>query len=381
MKQSLSLPAAILITACGASAPRSETPRPREVVEMEEMRITASRGDDGDLELASYDAEMLFTRATALLNSQRCSEAVALYDRLANEFPTSRYLSPALYNAGLCLQDTGQHEPAADRYERLLRETPGSPDVKHARLQLASVLVHLERWERAIQVTDDVLALEDLSADERVEAMARRAQALLGLERVDEAQTQARSAIAYWRARDEADAVRNNFHVAAANFVLADTIRRQGEAIAIPQAEVQTQHEVLEQKAQLLLQAQREYFNVMQHRNAHWAAAAGYRIGAMYDHLWGEIMTAPTPPPRNPLPGGTEGVYEHEYRLELARLVKPLLRHSIRYWELTLMMVERTGVRTDWAERVREDLERARTRLLEQPEGQGGLPASQTTAP
>lgn len=341
---------------------------------MEEMRITARRTEEGDLHLTSYDAEMLFARGTELLNRQQCPQAVELYDRLANEFPTSRYVSPALYNAGLCLADTGELEEAAARYERLLSATPDSPDVRHARFQLAGLSVELERWERGVEVADALLGAEDLSPDERMEAMARRAQALLGGGRVEEAQRQARTAMAYFRTRTEADAVRDNFFAAAANYVLAETVRLDGEAIAIPVAEVQTQHEVLERKAQILLDAQREYFNVMQHRNAHWAAAAGYRIGAMYDHLWEEITTAPIPPPDDPLPEGSEAIYEQEYRLELARLVKPLIRHSIRYWELTLMMVERTGVRTEWSERLRRDLERARQRLLDQPEGPGGLP-------
>jgi hypothetical protein len=47
--------------------------------------------------------------------------------------------------------------------------------------------------------------------------------------------------------------------------------------------------------------------------------------------------------------------------------VEPLIRHAIRYWELTLMMVERTQSQTPWAERIREDLERARQRLITEP--------------
>lgn len=347
---------------------------------MEELRITARQTEDGEFEFTSYDAETLFRRGTELLGQQRCTEAVELYDRLADEFGTSRYASPALYNAGLCLQDAGELPAAADRYERLLRELPAAPDTKHARFQLAAISVELERWDRTVEVADELLARDDLSPDERMEAMARRAQALLGAESVEEAERQARTAISYFRTRSEEDAVRDNFFAAAAGFVLAESIRQRGEAVTIPQAEVETQHQVLERKAQYLLEAQREYFNVMQHRNAHWAAAAGYRIGAMYDRLWAEIMNAPTPPPRNQLPQGTEDVYQQEYRLELARLVKPLLRHSIRYWELTLMMVERTGVRTEWGERVRADLERARQRLIEQPEGQGGTDAPPAAA-
>lgn len=364
----------LILVACGGTAPRPEAPTDdRDVVEMEELRITARRTEDGQLELSSYDAEMLFRRGFELMSSRRCPEAVEHYDRIADEFPSSRYVSPALYNAGLCLQDTGRYEASAERYERLLRERPESADVKHARFQLASVLVELERWERAVEVAESLLADEELTPDERMEAMARRAQGLLGAEELDEAERQARSAVSYYGTRSADDQVRDNFFIAAANFVLAEVLRQRSEAIAIPRADVEEQHRVLEQKAQLLLDAQREYFNVMRHRHAHWAAAAGYRIGAMYDRLWEEIMAAPTPPPDDPLPEGTEGVYEEEYRLELARLVKPLIRHSIRYWELTLMMVERTGVQGEWKERLREDLGRARERLLEAPEGRGGL--------
>jgi hypothetical protein len=116
-----------------------------------------------------------------------------------------------------------------------------------------------------------------------------------------------------------------------------------------------------------MLRAQTEYFNTMSLTNAHWAAAAGYQVGAMYDGFWHAIMGAPTPPPRNPLPPGSEQAYADEYHRELARLVEPLIRHAIRYWELTLMMVERTQSQTPWAERIREDLERARQRLITEP--------------
>ena len=47
------------------------------------------------------------------------------------------------------------------------------------------------------------------------------------------------------------------------------------------------------------------------------------------------------------------------------RRIRPLLRHAIHYWELTLLMGERTGVRTEWLERTRADLGRMRSTLLE----------------
>jgi PAS domain-containing protein len=127
-------------------------------------------------------------------------------------------------------------------------------------------------------------------------------------------------------------------------------------------------------RAQLLLDAMREYANTITHTtsivqtNPKWAAASGYRIGAMYDKLWHDLMSAPVP---KTLSEGAKELYPKE----LAKLIKPLLRHAIRYWELTLMMAERTGTQGEWVDKTRGDLERTRALMLEQPPGLGGLPA------
>jgi hypothetical protein len=75
---------------------------------------------------------------------------------------------------------------------------------------------------------------------------------------------------------------------------------------------------------------------------------------------------------------GGEG--EKVYHDELAKLIKPLIRHAIRYWEMTLMFIERTGMKTTWGEKTKTDLARVRALLLEQPAGDGGLPPAQPQA-
>ncbi len=42
------------------------------------------------------------------------------------------------------------------------------------------------------------------------------------------------------------------------------------------------------------------------------------------------------------------------------------------------MMIERTGVETEWSAHIREDLERARARLLEQPDATPGTTETAT---
>ena len=366
----------VVLAACAGRQTTSTTPTPQsEVRQLEPMRITATVDEGGAVEMGAYDAEMLFRQGNAQLESGHCDQAIPLYDRVADEFPDSRFVSPSLYNAGLCFMEGDELADAAARFERLLRETPTSGDVKHARFQLAHVYLGLERWAESLAQAETLLHLDGLTPDERVEAMARAAQAELGADHPREAAERARSALAYARTRPEDDRVQQVYHLAAANFVYAETLRLRAEAVQLPEGGVAVQRPVLERRAQLILAAQTEYFDTMRHTHPEWAAAAGYRIGEMYDHFWEAITTAPVPPPSRQLTDEERALYDQEYRASLARLVKPLIRHSIRYWELTLLMVERTGVSTEWTERIRADLERARQRLLSQPDGPEGIDA------
>lgn len=350
----------LLLVGCGASAtPASTTARL-----LEETRIVAMRDGTGGYRFDTYSAEDLFRQGTALQADNHCADAVTRYDRIAEEFPSSRYLSPSLYNAALCLQQTGELEASAAHYYRLVDHLPDSEDARIARLQLTGVLITLERWEEALASANLLLARTDLPSDERLEAMARRAQALFGMRRLDEATTAADDAGVYYRTRRGDEVIVEPYFAAAAMFVRAESIRARSEAIAIPAGDVHGQHEALEHRAQLILDAQRAYFDTIRLTDAHWAAAAGYRIGSMYETLYADMTAAPVPPPTEAMNDQQLAMYRDAYRAELRSRVEPLVRHAIRYWELTLVMVERTGVDTQWAIRTRSELERARTLLV-----------------
>jgi TolA-binding protein len=362
--------ALVTVSACSSAGSGRPTTPQRQSIQMEELRITAKRGAQG-YEFDAYDASDLFTQATDLLNKKQCREAVVLYDRVAKEFADGEYASASLYNAGLCLQALGDFAPSADHYAALRERYPDSPDRRDASFQLAEVLVQLSRWTEAQAVADELLARTDLSSDERLEAMARRAQALLGLEQFDQAESYARGALSFYHTRPADDPIKDDFFAAACNYVLAETFRQREQAMSFPEG-LEPQKQVLLRRAELLLDAQREYFNTISLNNLdnyHWAAASGYRIGGMYDELWHAIMAAPVP---KTLPPEGHAIYHDA----LASLIKPLIRHAIRYWELTQMFIERTGIQTPWAEKIKTDLDRVRSLLLQQPPGPGGVPAT-----
>ncbi|MGE0792476.1 MAG: tetratricopeptide repeat protein [Sandaracinaceae bacterium] len=363
-----SLLTALTLAACGASTPRSSLPEGSTVHTMDELRIVASRGEDGSVDFESYDAGQLFEAGTRLVQTGRCREGVErFYDRLVREFPTSRYAPVALYNSAICLQQGGELEASIPYFRQLLELAPDGRDGRHGALQLAQVYVELERWDDALELTERVLLREDLTSAERLEGLARRAQALLGVGRRDDAERQARNALSYYRLQQNgSNAIADPYFAAAVNFVLAESIRQRSEAIPIPAATATAQHEVLDQRAQLLLDAQREYFNTIRLTAPEWSAASGYRIGSMFEQLWQALMQAPIPPPSRELAESTMPIYREEYRAELARHIRPLLRHAIHYWEMTLLLIEQTGLHNEWTQRTRQDLERMRGLVLEQ---------------
>ncbi len=349
---------ALALTACAGRAPVAATPN--QVVTMEAVRIVAKHDDRGQYSFESYDAEELFSRANGELDAGRCPEAIALYDRITAEFAASRYASAGYYNAGLCLARLGDREGALQRFESLLSRLPESPDVKHAAFQVGHLRADLHDWQPALEQAEALLARADLDAAERVEAMALRSQALLGLNDLEQAERQAQQALAY--ARTHADELPDDpFYVAAANFVVAETLRLRAEAMAFPETTQEEQREVLLKRAQLLLDAQREYFNAIRYALPHWAAASGQRIGAMYEKLWRDIMGAP-------IPGAVPEAVKAVYPQELAKMIRPLLHHAIRYWELALQMVEGAEAQAAWVQTTRQDLERVRLILATSPE-------------
>ncbi len=376
---------------CGASAPSQSTTARL----LEETRIVAQRDATGGYRFDTYSAEDLFRQGTTLQADGHCSDAVARYDRIADEFASSRYLSPALYNAALCLQQTGQLTASAAHYYQLVDHLPGSEDAKVARLQLAGVLITLERWEEALASADLLLARTDLQSDERLEAMARRAQALLGMRHLEQASQAADDAGVYYRTRRGDEVITDPYFAAASMFVRAEAIRARSETMVLPPTDVATQHEILEQRAQLILDAQRAYFDTIRLTNAHWAAAAGFRIGSMYETLYADLTGAPVPPPAEVMNDQQLALYQDAYRAELRHRVEPLVRHAIRYWELTLLMVERTQTdESQWVERTRAELDRARAMLatgalpsqdradaLADPRGGGAAPEAPPAAP
>jgi hypothetical protein len=107
---------------------------------------------------------------------------------------------------------------------------------------------------------------------------------------------------------------------------------------------------VLEQRCQLLLDAQSAYSDSMRAYDAHWSAMAGYRITELYQRLHQDLMAVQPPPSadterRRQL---FEGAVRTRYSILLTK-AKGMAEH-------TLAMAERTGEHSEWVVRTRRGL-------------------------
>lgn len=352
----------------GVRARSRAVPRNASQVEMDPVRIQAHRDDSGELRLEAYDAQSLFAAANQALSQNRCDRAVPLYDRISNEFPESRWVSASLYNAGLCLEELHRDAQAIERYRRLQERLPDSTDIKDSLFRAGGCLERLQRWSDSSANFERVLARQDLSGDERMEAMVRRGVAIFEQGDLDRTDALMREAILYYRSGSGAEPIQTDYFMAQAQYMLGEVLRVRMEAIRFSPSEAAMRIE-LEQKSQHLLDAQAAYILAIRVTNPHWAAAAGYRIGMLFSTLYDHIMAAPVPPE-------LDAEQRQIYFEELRRQIRPLVDKAVRVWSRTMEMGTRTGLgqQHEWVERAEREMGRLRA-LVPPPAGTAAPPA------
>jgi tetratricopeptide (TPR) repeat protein len=336
----LALAVALALGACAHRqvAPTTGTPVLR--YEMEPIEIHATKGAAG-IQIESYDAEELFEQAGAALSQSRHDDAVRLYDKLLARFAESSFARPSMYNRGLALRDKKDWPAAVDAFKAMVEKYPTHADSKDALFQLGACHAELKNWPASGEVFVRLLDRPDLTADDRVEAMARRGFAQFSLGDLDAAEKTFRATLAYKRKIETEERLATDFYLAFSQYHLGEINHQRFRAIALRLPDTQMERD-LDQKASLLLLAQRAYIDTIKYGNPAWASAAGFQVGSLYEELYDSFMQAPVPP-------NLEAEALSVYRDELHKKIRVLLEKSVRWYRENLLMVERLGVDTDWA--------------------------------
>jgi len=333
-----------LLAACATQGqPALQNPNAAAVhYDMEPIAIEATRGEGG-VQIESFDAEELFEQAGSALSQKRYDDAVRLYDKLLASFGESPYARPAMYNRGLALRDKKDWNGAVSAFKAMVEKYESHADAKDGLFQLGACYAELTNWPASGQVFVRLLERPDLTADDRIEAMARRGFAQFNLGDLDAAEKTFRGVFAYRQRIEAEERLATDFYLAFSQYHLAQITHQRFRAVALRLPETQMDRD-LDLKASLLLQAQKGYIETIKFGNPGWASAAGFQVGSLYEELYDSFMNAP-------VPKDLKGEAREVYLAELHKKIRILLEKSMKWQRENLLMIERLGVNTDWAEK------------------------------
>ncbi|MBN2339916.1 MAG: tetratricopeptide repeat protein [Deltaproteobacteria bacterium] len=313
------------------------------------IHVVATPDSQNGMALDAFDAAELFSRAAANQREGNCDEAVVWYRKLQTEFPDAEELEPGYYNMGLCLNQLERHNEAAAAYRSLITAFPNSPDKQNAYFRLASSLEELEAWNEMVSTFNELQEQsEPLTALDEVEIYAKTGAALMRMSQPAQARIALENAVRIFTRDERISATAPDYYYSMAQFKLAELTHEEMRQVALPPDDTELAA-ILEKKCRLLLDSQYLYTKVIRIGHPHWSAAAAYRTGALYHHLWKDMLAAPAP----------AGLTEEEqgiYMEVLRKRIKVLLQKAVKQWKRTIAFAKRLELDNAWVLQTETDL-------------------------
>lgn len=320
----------VLVLGCASQEATRAAPQTSRVIRVPRVVITA---DDTPL-------TELFALADAKAVAGDLLGAAAMFDRVEAREPAGELAAESLFRAAEAHDLSAEHEAAVARYRAVADRFPSHVRARAAKLRAVRLLTHLEDWQWAGRYADRMLEhATDLGPLESVVAYGAKALSLVA-EGDD-----VRAASFIERGRDVVErhsldlAGRLPRDVAPLYYALGEVYRVRSERIRFTPTPPNFLA-VLEQRCQLILDAQRAYSDSWRAYDAHWSTLAGYRLGEMYAKLHAELVAIP--PPVTADTDARRQLFDGAMRLRYS----VLLEKARGMLEHTVTMAEREGERS-----------------------------------
>lgn len=319
----------------------------------------------------SGTAEELLALARLDHDNARCEAALRRVERVQVADAGGPHAAEAYYLEGLCQEQLGRHEASARAFTAAYSGAPSSPFALGAAIRASRLWIFLERAEAAEDAARFAIERFDaeLAARDRVAVYGARALGALRRNEVKEAE--------YWTGKARIAVSEGGLDsggliprdLAQMYFALGEIRKIRSEAIPFDPMPADFPR-AFETRAQLLLDAQGAYADVMRAEDAFWSARAGTRIGELYANLHRAVVTMPTP-------SGAEArrlgpLFEGAMRLRY--LV--LLEKGLAMVEHTVAMAQRTDPHAAWAQRAASTRDRMSALLAAENRAIDALPHS-----
>lgn len=309
-----------------------------------------------------YDAPRLFQLAADAEHHKAPHRAIELYEKLLSEFENLDYRQASLFNLGMLHEDEKRWSDAIGYYERLLKTFPAPPLDEDqlffdAFMRLGVCFAKLEKWWDAIYAFENLLSLDWADEHDRMEVQLGKGITFEGAGESTLAESAYSRVLSLYR-RLQRGAGGNKSMAAEAAYRLAEMTRKKFDAVELgyPMAVLQ---ERLETKCGYLLTAQNRYLRAIRFGDSHTIGAAGFRLGAMYEDLYGVIVSFQPP-------GDVDDEWLELYDEEVRRKVIVLLKKAIRIYEKALKVGRRLQTAEEWLAKLNRALDRIRGLYLEE---------------
>jgi tetratricopeptide (TPR) repeat protein len=314
-----------------------------------------------DAEPGIRDDTWLFHAASDAERDGDAAAARGYYEELLRAMPESELADAARFNLGLVLEHGGDYAAAAEVYAPIIAKPMPADDAQRtwldAHFRRAACLAKAGGWAEVSRLFDIVLAVPGLAAADRIEALVGRG--IADEERGALAAAEIAFSHVLHLARDLGRDSGLGPFAAEAAFHWAEIERGkfEGVALAFPNALLA---ERLDEKCERLLTAQRRYLRAMHFGDAHTVAAAGNRIGGMYERLYDDIMALD-------VPADFDAEQREVYRDEVRRRLRVLVEKAIRVYERTALIGKRADSAAPWVEKSEAALARLRAIVVNEP--------------
>ncbi len=354
----------VVLSGCAARAPvttRAAEPRTMRVVEGDDLRIRA--GSDPVTGLDGYDSRDLFEQGLAAFARDEFGIARVLFARLIKEFPDDPSVPRAHWNYALAAEHQGDAMDGIGHLEAYLAaiEAEEPKEAAEGRLHLAKVLQREGRFEASAPHLERLLRRPDLETTLRWEVRAHTARAWTEVGRYKEAEWELEAVRGDVRRRSRREGVRYPYYAAMVWYFAGELYRVQGERRAITSTDdVDAVREVLNGKADDLLEARHHYKRALQVGRPEWSGPSAKAIGGMMEHFRLALLTAPEP-------SDLEPDALEVYRELVEQRTRQFLEKAAEDYAWVLRDAERLLIPRPWVESIRLALEHCRAALEQAP--------------
>jgi outer membrane protein assembly factor BamD (BamD/ComL family) len=303
--------------------------------DLEEIRLTASSSGD----ITATAPTQLLDQAKAALDAGKAQEAIALYRKLAADFPTSKLAPAALFNVGVVIENLGDIPGAIVAYHDVVAAYPTGRESLDAHLRVASLEAEKKQWKDAERTLREINLRKDVSNLDRIEVQARLGYVLLEQGRAVDARAALDASVAAWR---KATRVDDRYYIAMAHYYLGELAHRDFQKVLLRSADTMLKADLV-QKEELAAQAYDRWRQSLEMKDPYWSLAAGYRMSHVFMELWTTAVKAP-------MPDGLDPKAKTFYEVEVHDRVRRHLHTALEGHEMNVKLAAAYGVENAWSQ-------------------------------